>query len=207
MGKKCRICNIIEDEKGEYGLLDKPFYKQANYASVVSIGAFIEGWTLIFSKEHKYNLHNDYNSIEFYNYLKKHISLVRKKMKWDRKIIAFEHGANKCDSLTACGTSHAHLHIVPFDGSILSRIKKKKEWIKCKWRETEDIVGEKEYLLYSETPELGKDAEVYINIVSIPESQYFRRILAEEIGLCGEYSYKENPRVEQSMKVRKMFKE
>ena len=77
MGKKCRICNIIEDEKGEYGLLDKPFYKQANYASVVSI----------------------------------------------------------------------------------------------------------------------------------PESQYFRRILAEEIGLCGEYSYKENPRVEQSMKVRKMFKE
>lgn len=207
MKENCRICDIIKGEKGKYGLLDIPFFENDKFTSLVSVGDFVEGWTLIFSKEHQYNLHGYYGDGSFYDYLNEHISIVRKKLKWDKNIIVFEHGANKCDSLTSCGTSHAHLHIVTFEGSILDKIRSKKQWKKCKWKNVKDAVGLEEYLLYSEQPELGEEAEVFINIIEEPESQFFRKVLAEEIKLNGEYSYKKEPRIEQSMRIRKMFEE
>ena len=207
MSNKCRFCNIIKNEIKKYDDIDKPIMEGKKYFSLVSIGVFVKGWTLIVSKEHKYNLSTDYLDILFFDYLKEHILNIKKKLNWDDKIIVFEHGANTCDSETACGTSHAHLHVLPLSESILEDITSEKNWIKCKWNAVANIVEEKEYLLYCEDAEKGMEADVYIHIVSVPESQYFRKVIFEKLELKGSYSYKEDVRYEESMQTRKMLEE
>ena len=205
MSELCRLCNILKNKEGKYKDIDKPFFIGARYYSLVSIGAFVEGWTLIVSREHKYNLRHDYSNKEFYEYLQKHIRVLRNKLGWKNKIIVFEHGANKCDSQTACGTSHAHLHVLPFSGSILTEIKKEKKWITCRWSEVNQVVSDKEYLLYCEEPERGMNAKVYINIVIVPESQYFRRVIFNKLNLKGSYRYKDDPRIEESTNTKRVL--
>ena len=207
MSEKCRFCNIIKNRSEVYGDVDKPFLFDQKYFSLVSIGGFVKGWTLLIPKEHKYNLCVDYANIEFYIFLQKHIMYIREKMDWHDRIIVFEHGANKCDSETACGTSHAHLHILPFSESILEDILSENQWIKCRWEMVEEIVEENEYLLYSEEPEKGMGALVYIHIVTIPESQYFRKVIFNKLKLEGSYSYKEDERFAESMQTHKLLEE
>lgn len=205
MEKKCRFCNIIKKQMSEYGIVDTPFLENEKFFSLVSIGAFICGWTLLISNEHMYNFHGFYSNTEFYNYLLRHINLLRDRLHWDKRVIVFEHGANSCNSLVACDTSHAHLHIIPWEGSILEEIMSEHTWQCVKWREVSALVENQEYWLYCENPETGVDADVYIHIIDEPESQYFRRVIAEKIGLVGEYSYKKDLRLNQSVKIRNIL--
>ena len=205
MEKKCRFCGIVKKQRNEYGVVDSPFLVNEKFFSLVSIGAFICGWTLLICKEHIYNLHDFYCKKEFYDYLYKHIKLLRQKLHWDKKVLVFEHGANRCNSLVACDTSHAHLHIIPWDGSILNEIMSEHEWKCVKWRDVSVQIQDQEYWLYCENPEAGDEADTYIHIVDQPESQYFRRVLAEKIGLEGEYTYKTDLRLNQSIETRNML--
>lgn len=207
MKKECRFCNIVENNGEQYGEIDRPFLENDLFFSLVSIGAFCKGWTLLITKKHKYNLKDNYEQSSFCEYLNRHLEVLRNKMQWRDRIIAFEHGANKCDSETACGTSHAHLHILPFRDSILAEIKAEKSWIECQWSEVAGIVGNEEYLLYCENPEKGLRATVFVHIVQVPESQYFRRILFQKLGLAGDYSYKEDQRIQESLKTVEILKE
>lgn len=204
MEKECRFCKIAEGKLGEYGMVDSPFLNGNDYFSLVSIGAFIDGWTMIISKKHQYNMHIEYTKNSFKEYLDEHLEYIKKAYNSIDKFIIFEHGANKCDSLTACGTGHAHLHILPFKESILKEILHDKKWIRCKLAQVEEVTDGKEYLLYGEINPLS-DIDVYIHMADIPESQYFRRILAEKVGLIGDYSYKADARLEESMRMREKF--
>lgn len=204
---KCRFCDIVENHIHEYGIVDTPFLENDIFFSLVSIGTFIRGWTLLVSKEHIFNLHSFYSDKNFYYYLSKHIDMVRQKVHWTKRVIVFEHGANRCDSLVACDTSHAHLHIVPWDGSILNDIMSERVWQCIKWRDVSELVQNQEYWLYCENPEAGDEAYAYIHIIDRPESQYFRRVLAEKIGLVGEYSYKKDLRLNESIETRTMLEE
>lgn len=207
MSDKCRFCNIINKNTKIYEEIDKPIMVGEKYFSLVSIGAFVKGWTLIVSREHRYNLCEDYLCQDFFGYLQEHVARVRKKLNWNSRIIVFEHGANSCDSETACGTSHAHLHVLPLEQSILEDITREKSWIKCKWGMVKDVVGEKEYLLYCEEIDKGMEAEVYIHIVATPESQYFRRVICNKLQLESSYSYKEDARFEESMQTYRILEE
>lgn len=207
MGKECRFCNIVNGGHKVYEDIDTPIMTGNKYFSVVSIGAFVKGWTLLVTNEHRYNLSHDYSSIDFYNFMKKHISFVKRKLAWNGQVVVFEHGANKCDSETACGTSHAHLHVLPFSDSILDDIMNEKDWIQCEWKNVENLVGQNEYLLYCEEPEKEMDAKVYIHIVTVPESQFFRRVIFNKLKLQGSYSYKEDARYEESMETHKILEE
>lgn len=206
MKQTCRFCSIIKNQEKIYGEIDTVFLESEKFFSLVSIGAFIKGWTLLITKEHKYNLKKNYEEEAFYEYLTKHISYIRKSMQWSDQIIVFEHGANTCNSETACGTNHAHLHILPFKDSILSEIKPKKSWVKCQWSEVPSIVGNKEYLLYCEKPENREKASVFVHIVEVPESQFFRKIIFKKSDLKGSYSYKEDLCVQKSMETVALLK-
>lgn len=202
MENRCRFCDIIKENKQLFGIVDKPFLREENFFSLVSIGAFLPGWTLLVSREHKYNLLSYYGNVLFYDYLERHIRFLRSRLNWSGRVIVFEHGANCCDSLTACGTSHAHLHVVLWNDSILDEILREKEWKIVSWGQVPEIVGDAEYLLYCENPEDKEKARVYVHIVKKPESQYFRRLLAEKVGLKGDYSYKMDSRMTESVKIR-----
>lgn len=197
----CRFCNIWHGIISKE--IDNPIMKRGNYLVLASIGAFIHGWSLIVSKDHTYSMKNAYDDTFFLEFANDWISKM--KIEFNSSIIIFEHGANHEGSNTSCGTNHAHLHVVPYEGSLLNEMKKEKTWNCVKYDEIAKLVGDSEYLLYSEIDENLESSIYYIHILQQEESQYFRRLLSKGAGVL-EYSYKDDPRNKESLDSYKVLK-
>lgn len=192
----CRFCDIWNGVYA-HAAFDKPIFKKDNYMSIVSVGAFVEGWSLVVPHEHVYSMRSFYAQKDFLSFVAtvaKHVREV-----YNKPVIIFEHGANCCDSATSCGTHHAHLHVVPYSKSLLQRILNDRDWVKVSYNKIQEVVGGEEYLLYSDLNETIEDSDIYIHILKNAESQYFRRIIAEDTGIL-DYSYKTAPYTEETIK-------
>lgn len=188
--KKCRFCDILEGKRN-IGMIDNPVLINSQFYTLVSIGGFIEGWSLVIPKEHTYSMRKFYTNTLFINIANEMLKKVRKIYK--KKCIIFEHGANHEGSITACGTNHAHLHILPYEKSLLDQMFGNGiQWVKCGIKDIADIVQDKEYWFYAENVVNIEEAKGYIHIIKKTESQYFRRLLAEKEGYLQEYDYKSN---------------
>jgi ATP adenylyltransferase len=190
--ENCKFCNIV---KGKYNheKIDKPFYECNNYFSVASIGALIEGWTLVVPKEHQLSMKLVYEDSVFLEFVNKIIPILSEKY---GPLIAFEHGANKEGSITACGTDHAHLHIVPYTESLIMDLDNSNlNWINCDATEIKNNVGNEEYLFYYELGNKKKWEEPVgkLHILEKPISQFFRHLIAQKIGKPEEFNYKKFP--------------
>lgn len=184
----CRFCQI---NRGHFSAVyDQPIKKCGGYFSLASVGAFLPGWSLIVPEAHTYSMRDEYAKSSFVEFANDWINHVKKV--YEKKIIVFEHGANHCGSQTSCGTNHAHLHVVPFDGSLLAKIQNDCDWIAVRFDRIHETVGEKEYLLYAELDDCLENAVFYVHILECEESQYFRKLLGEEAGI-EDYSYKTSP--------------
>lgn len=194
---KCCICNIVSGN-GLLGDIDKPFIQSANYRAVASVGAFIEGWSLIIPKEHDVSLLEHYQRDEFLKFCIQVKSLVEQS--YGRTII-FEHGANAFGSLAGCGINHAHLHVVPFKKSLRDSLKNDSfVWGEIEASELKNVVGDKDYLFYAD--DVGNSALTGIfTIMDQPISQYFRKVLASELGKSDSYDYREFPFIETSQRT------
>lgn len=184
----CRFCQI------ERGVITEPYNRPINenekFFSLASIGAFIPGWSLIVPKEHVYSMRKVYSDpsfLDFANSWIKHVQNI-----FEKNVIAFEHGANHCGSQTSCGTNHGHLHVVPFDKSLVRKMQADREWVSVSFEQISKIVGGDEYLLYTDIAGRLEDSKFYLHILHKEESQYFRRLLANEVGVK-DYSYKTSP--------------
>ena len=187
--KDCRFCNLLNGIY-KYKEVDEPVFETEYYSMICSVGAFIPGWCLIVPKQHDFSMRSCYNDVRFFKFFYKVKNLVEKT--FNSRMIAFEHGANRKNSLTSCGTCHSHLHIVPFNESILDDIQLDREWIICDFSDIETVVGDREYLLYIDIVDQIEESKCYIHILEEETSQYFRKVLANKIGYCGDYSYKNN---------------
>ena len=185
---ECRFCQINDGIiSAQY---DQPIKKCRGYFTLASVGAFISGWSLIVPVVHEYSMRSEYAKSSFLEFANDWISHVKKVYK--KRIIVFEHGANHCGSQTSCGTNHAHLHVVPFDGSLLAKMQNDRDWIAVRYDRILETVGENEYLLYAEIDECLENTVFYVHILEREESQFFRKLLGEEIGI-EDYSYKTTP--------------
>lgn len=199
--KECRLCQIND---GSYSAVyDQPILKSNGYFSIASIGTFIPGWSLIVPEKHSYSMRNEYSSSKFCEFANNWINCV--KNTFQDKIIVFEHGANHCGSQTSCGTNHAHIHVVPFSGNLLMKMQQDRDWVCTTYDKIKEIVCDNEYLLYASVSGRIEDAEFYIHILEREESQYFRRLLSEELGI-NDYSYKTSPRIEETIKSFSMLR-
>ena len=194
MSEDCRFCNIING-KYKYQEIDKPFFESEEFIAIASIGALVEGWSLIVPKQHEYSMREFYGSEQLTNIIERLLPAMSKKY---GRLIAFEHGANRAGSMTSCGTDHAHLHIVPFDVSLLSKMKKSDmEWVKVKTSEIKNYVNGSEYLFYYDVYKNNKwvDPTGYLHVLEKPTSQYFRKLIADYIGVI-DYDYKRFPNLD-----------
>lgn len=187
--KDCRFCNILKGVY-KYKEIDTPLIESERFAMICSVGSFIPGWSLIVPKEHDFSMRKHYTDSQFFEFFYTAKKLIEKA--YNSKIIAFEHGANKKNSLTACGTCHSHLHLVPFNDSIIEDISRDRDWISCNFSEIEKIVNNSEYLLYVDVLDEIEKSKCYVHILNEETSQYFRKILADHIGYKEDYSYKTN---------------
>ena len=204
MGNECRFCKIKAGMQ-KYGIIDKPLFENKDFFVLSSIGSLVEGWLLVIPKEHRYNMSKDYGDKNFWGFIYSIIVKLKSKVGQEKNFLIFEHGANHCGSLTGCGTDHAHLHIVPYDKSLYGKIKNERNWQLCAINEIEDYVNGREYLLYAECDNDIKLSEVYINLVEHPESQFFRKIIAEDMGKKELFDYKTYPNIDISEMVCEMF--
>ncbi|MFH1062045.1 MAG: hypothetical protein V1747_04075 [Candidatus Omnitrophota bacterium] len=198
----CRFCNIVSGRYQHVGV-DQPFEISDDFIAVASIGAFIEGWSLIVPKEHQLSMLKVYKDKKFEEFASSVIA--RLSIKYG-SLIAFEHGSNKEGSITACGTDHAHLHLVPYKISLLSNLQASNlQWDYCKASEIEDKVGNKEYLFYSDLglEQSWKSRRGYLHVLTNPISQFFRNLLADMDGLPERADYKMFPYLERSQQTRK----
>lgn len=199
----CRFCDIMQGNK-KFGLADEPINYNNGYFILPTIGPMVEGWSLIIPKEHGYSMKTHYNNKSFINYTDNVIRALREK--YQSQIIVFEHGATSYGSLTACGTNHAHLHILPFPKSLLSLMQVNRTWQSCKISDIDTIVGNNEYLLYSEIKNSTTDSTFFVSIVSEPESQYFRKLISQQLGVPEAYDYKSNLNIDLAYKTHKTLK-
>jgi len=115
---ECRFCNIVGG-KYRYERIDEPFASNDEFIAVASIGAFVEGWSLIIPRIHQLSMKDFYTRPQFANLVRSVGSLLTRQY---GPLIAFEHGSNKEGSITACGTDHGHLHLVPCRESLLPQL-------------------------------------------------------------------------------------
>ena len=204
-GLECRYCKIFQGQY-ELGKIDNPIIRTEKYIALASLGSCIKGWTLVIPKEHIYCMKDKYNDLEFISLSNEIIKRI--KNAYSKDCILFEHGANHEGSLTACGTNHAHIHIVPYDKSLLSEMfHYQKEWIECKAKDISGIVGDNEYWFYSEDINNMDNIKGYLHIIEKPESQFFRKLLAKKENCFEKYDYKTNWFMEIAEETHDMLKD
>lgn len=202
--KNCRFCNITNGIY-EFNEVDQPFYQNKSFMAIASIGAFVKGWTLIVPKKHQLSMKNEYANTEFQKFTN---DVVEKMIDTYGSIIAFEHGSNQEGSITACGTDHAHLHLLPFKDSLLKRMEATElEWTKCRASEIKKNVKDQEYLFYYEVGinKNWSDAEGYLHILKTPISQFFRKLIAEHLELSEFANYRDNPFLENAQQAQNIL--
>ena len=110
----------------------------------------------------------------------------------------FEHGANSAGSLTGCGVDHAHFHIVPYKKSLIPAIEDSNmTWHNYCQDDQHRLTSENDYLFYSDQISESNIGGIFTLPVQ-PVSQFFRKILANNLGLLQYSDYKKHPYIESS---------
>ena len=186
----CRFCGIANGHNNEQKPENTKITESNHYFAISSIGALVEGWTLVAPKMHCCSMKEVYSDHEFTEFTN---SLLRTLYACYGSVIAFEHGPNHEGSDTSCGTDHAHLHLVPYRSlaTVLSSLDL--EWIPCRSTQVNSIVEENEYLFYCEPSNNWDDPVGLVHILKKPISQFFRKVIAKDQGNYEKYNYKTNP--------------
>ncbi|MDK2956243.1 MAG: hypothetical protein PWQ57_1739 [Desulfovibrionales bacterium] len=198
----CRFCAIANGNY-KYLSVDRPVYSNSRFYAIASIGALLEGWSLVVPKYHFLSMKSCYQDRLFIDAV--NVMLSRLSQQFGKPVIAFEHGANHNESSTACGTAHAHLHLVPFHGSLEQRIKDNRDWTECSFNEIFKEAGSYEYLYYNDISKCNEwtKQKGLLHILKSPTSQFFRKILAEACGKIDFADYKIYPFLDVASKTRK----
>lgn len=188
MIKQCRFCKSRVAEFKQFQA-DEILYESDKYYAISSIGGFISGWTLVFPKEHNLNMSVLYGNQDLHLF----IADVHKAVtELYGPSVIFEHGSNNETSQTACGVAHAHIHIVPFNQDIEFLARDAAPdllWTKADLNTLDKISKENEYFFCS-NKYMGLETKGYFAALVIPQSQFFRKVLAKAVGLVDLYDYK-----------------
>ena len=187
----CKFCNVTSSTERQY-TADQILFETESFFAISTIGGFIPGWVLICTKAHQLNLSTLYANKHFLEFVRDVQEVVTSKY---GRCVIFEHGAISEGSKTACGTNHAHLHVVPFSKSIQSLAIQQDAslaWNACGIENVSQIADGAEYFFCADNF-IGTKTSGLISVIQQPQSQFFRVLLAHAVGLAGFYDYKRYP--------------
>lgn len=187
---ECRFCEIAAHKGVPIKKENTKIAENEDYFAIASIGALVEGWTLVIPKKHQCSMKKLYREGKFRTFTNDVIHVLCENY---GTIVAFEHGPNREGSETSCGTDHAHIHLVPYKSIKTILQSMELTWIECNASDVETIVGNNEYLFYCEPCGEWNDPKGLVHILKEPISQFFRRVIAKEQGCIEKFNYKENP--------------
>lgn len=172
---------------------DEVLYETDHFAVVPTVGALVEGWLLIVTKQ-PYLCMGAVGEELLYELssLKDHVSSVLRQCYGE--VAVFEHGPSKPRQGVGCGVDHAHLHVLPVAYSLIERVPAITDTV-LDWQIVENVRTVRKFsdadipYLYVEQS-IGK---ARIAAAWDPPSQLFRRVVADAIGLPKEFDWRNNP--------------
>lgn len=187
----CRFCAIFQKEADLPGVYT-PWLANGDYAALVSVGALVPGWTLLCPVAHHTNMQASYAAPNFWEFASLVESVVSNRY---GQVSVFEHGPNVPESLTGCGTGHAHMHLVPVDFSLTVesiRFDRTKSWTSCFASEIAARVDGREYLFVADKFE-GTSTRGMLCVLEESTSQFFRKVIAQRLGMAEFSDYRRYP--------------
>lgn len=157
-----------------------------NFIVVPTLGSLVDGYILIVSKKHLYNMNelSKKEKQEYFNLIDKYRNLFNKIYK--KYPIVFEHGTSKnIINESASSVVHAHTHIVnhnyKYENDILTKLNFK----------TNIINKDKNYIFY-----ISPINKKYITYNFEPVSQLMRIMIAKDLGFENKYNWRKEPFLE-----------
>lgn len=171
---------------------DWVIFETEHFAVLPSLGSLVAGWLLVVPKRQVANF-SQLKQIEFRE-LSNLLADVKEKLSvFPGAPFVFEHGG-PLGSSVSCGVDQAHLHIVPLRFDLIETVQSDPS---VHWTDVDSVEClnrllnvQDEYLYISNSTKslLGK--------LEKPESQWFRRKIADAIGNANEWNYRDYPHLE-----------
>ncbi|HEG43312.1 MAG TPA: hypothetical protein ENH94_04600 [Phycisphaerales bacterium] len=169
---------------------DEILFETDNFVVVSTLGAIVEGWLLIVSKDHYLCMGALPKSLwpELLD-LKSFFSNLLTEIYGP--ITMFEHGPHSEKLDIGCGIDHAHLHLVPLKFSLLSRATDSAEisgpiWYKLhSLEQTAKFYNDRKSFIFIEEP----NCSISCCTLNSAPCQFIRKLIAREIGVHSKYNY------------------
>lgn len=198
----CPFCNEFNGQKSlsyfentlglKHGIEQRCVLETKNFVCVPSIGSFVEGYLLVIPRQHFLS------SLSIpYHFSEELLSITKFIGKfyltnYRSKFIMFEHGSSNLDNPGGMSVLHAHLHLVPYNVSLISTVN---EFSFIEYNSFYDLKND--YLSQSvQNPYLllrDIDGKIYYCDAERIPSQYFRKKVCNNYGLTGMGDWKKFP--------------
>lgn len=177
--RNCIFCNLDFNN-----IENTVIYETENFRVIPTIGALVDGYVLIVTKEHINSLSqlNDKQKEEYKNLVIK-VSKTFEKI-YGKKPILFEHGTPEItNSMSANSVIHAHSHIVNFEFENEKEIINKYNFVPIE--SFDDVINEN-YIYYQ-----NNNGEKFVSYQFDSVSQLMRILIANEVNKENQYNWRE----------------
>ncbi len=184
MAKFSWIYDGLKTSKPDY---DLPVVETERFVVLPSLGSLVSGWLVVVPRRRIPNLCmlSALERAELMHLQNRLASIMRV---FEGLPFVFEHGG-PYGSVVNCGVDQAHLHMVPLNFNLFDKAVVEND---VKWRRSENFIApistSHEYLAIHDLSD-GRSA---VGIPDMPQSQWFRRLIARELGLST-WDYKAFP--------------
>jgi len=170
-------------------LADKVLFESRNFVVTPTAGSIVPGWLLLIPKTH-HLCFGELNESLWHEMLELRTLAADALYQVAGNVAFFEHGPSQPATTVGCGVDHAHLHLVSTDINLLAGARKISKspinWERCSGiHVVQDYWNKKNPYLYVE-----QAGEAWIGTHSQIESQLFRKVIANGVGLTDCFDWK-----------------
>jgi len=185
----CAFCDRIA------GGLERSLFPHEQFVTWASAGPLVAGHVLVIPTGHALNAAT--LDLASRVALAEHVDVVAAALsRLYGSICSFEHGPHRPGSPVGCSVDHAHLHLLPWHGSLATLAVQ--TYPELAWRSFADGIlsgldtpGDESYLLVQDSDGCG-----VIGIGNMVPSQAMRRAIASATGRPEEWDWKTYPQIE-----------
>ena len=196
--KSCPFCSELSGGRSQYSdwaaensslPANRILYAGSHWVIVPSIGAITSGYLLFISKLHRLSAAEcgAQEIAELEDLIDRTRDFLEKV--YHLPCVLFEHGGTTNAKSTAASVSHCHIHIVPFRGDLLAADDDRAAVSISGLRDIgRQIQTPASYLFYQ-----SNQKKNYLIVRGGYPSQYFRKLLAERLGIKERWDWRDSP--------------
>lgn len=199
----CRFCRIANG--GSEHPYDEILDTSDRFFAIASVGSLVPGWVLICPKNHALNMSEHYGDPDLTSFRLEVAEQLSRR--FESPVRMFEHGTAACSSPTGCGVDHAHVHLVAHRYPIsegITELPGSSDWRPIRASQVGEHASA-EYLFYSDDAQ-NHDPVGAMQLLTTPTSQYFRRVIARQLGRAAEFDYREHPNLPNAIATTKALR-